>query len=114
MIKEAIDRYLSRTGFASLCPKAVLFDMDGVCYDSMPYHTVAWQKSMANFGLTMTAADAYATEGARGIDTVRKMVKEQRGEDISLEQAQTMYELKSKLFLVGLSVKMEALTYHKL
>lgn len=98
MIKEAIDRYLSRTGFASLCPKAVLFDMDGVCYDSMPYHTVAWQKSMANFGLTMTAADAYATEGARGIDTVRKMVKEQRGEDISLEQAQTMYELKSKLF----------------
>ena len=98
MIKEAIDRYLSRTGFASLCPKAVLFDMDGVCYDSMPYHTVAWQKSMANFGLTMTPADAYATEGARGIDTVRKMVKEQHGEDISLEQAQTMYELKSKLF----------------
>ncbi len=93
-----IRNYLSRTGYASLSPKAVLFDMDGVCYDSMPYHAVAWQQSMAHFGITMTADDAYATEGARGIDTVRRMVKEQRGEEITLEEAQTMYDLKSELF----------------
>ena len=98
MIAESIGNYLTRTGYPSLRPAAVLFDMDGVCYDSMPYHAVAWQKSMSQFGITMTAADAYATEGARGIDTVRKMAKEQRGEDITLEQAQTMYELKSQLF----------------
>lgn len=97
-MNDEIRNYLARTGFASLCPKAVLFDMDGVCYDSMPYHVVAWQQSMAHFGLVMTADDAYATEGARGIDTVRQLVKRQRGVEISLEEAQTMYDLKSKIF----------------
>ena len=98
MTEKAIRNYLARTGFATFNPKAVLFDMDGVLYDSMPYHAVAWQQSMAHFGLVMTADDAYATEGARGIDTVRDMVKRQRGEDITLEEAQTMYDLKSRLF----------------
>ena len=73
--KSPIERYKEKHGFGVLCPKAVLFDMDGVCYDSMPYHVVAWQQSMAHYGVVMTAEDAYATEGARGIDTVRAMVK---------------------------------------
>lgn len=96
--KSPIERYKEKHGFGVLCPKAVLFDMDGVCYDSMPYHVVAWQQSMAHYGVVMTAEDAYATEGARGIDTVRAMVKRQRGEDISLELAQEMYSLKSRIF----------------
>lgn len=45
--------------------------MDGVLYNSMPNHAVAWQESMKQFDIHMTAADAYATEGARGIDTIR-------------------------------------------
>lgn len=78
--------------------KVFLFDMDGVLYDSMPNHAVAWQKSMAQFDIRMTAADAYATEGSRGIDTIRMMVKEQRGEDITLEEAQRMYDVKTEIF----------------
>ena len=31
-------------------PKVVLFDMDGVLYDSMPNHAKAWQRAMAEFG----------------------------------------------------------------
>ena len=95
---SAIEQYLKSRGFEALCPKAVLFDMDGVCYDSMPNHVVAWHESMAHYGLVMTAADAYATEGARGIDTVRALYKRQKGVEISLEQAQAMYDLKSKIF----------------
>jgi len=95
---SAIERYLSQHGFEALCPKAVLFDMDGVCYDSMPNHVVAWHESMAHYGLVMTAADAYATEGARGIDTVRNLYRSQKGGEISLEQAQEMYDLKSRIF----------------
>lgn len=83
MIQQAINKYfntvLSSTESNDRKFKAVLFDMDGVLYDSMPHHAVAWQKAMAQFGLTMTAADAYATEGARGIDTIRSLVKKQRG-----------------------------------
>ena len=32
--------------------KAVLFDMDGVLFDSMPYHSEAWHKVMKSHGLT--------------------------------------------------------------
>ena len=91
-------QYLRKHGFEAFKPRAVLFDMDGVLYDSMPHHAIAWQQSMAKFGVTMTADDAYATEGARGIDTIRNMVKAQQGRDISEAEAQRMYDLKSRLF----------------
>ena len=93
-----LEKYLSRTGFGAFHPKAVLFDMDGVLINSMPNHAVAWQCSMATFGIRMTADDAYATEGARGIDTIRNMVKQQQGKDISLEEAQQMYDVKTRFF----------------
>lgn len=79
-------------------PRAVLFDMDGVLYNSMPHHAVAWQESMSRFGLNMTAADAYATEGARGIDTIRHIVMQQKGEDISPDEAQKIYDVKTEIF----------------
>lgn len=95
---SAVNNYLKKHGFEKFEPKAVLFDMDGVLYDSMPKHAVAWQQSMAVFGLRMTEADAYACEGARGIDTIRQMVRQQRGEDITQELAQEMYDEKTRQF----------------
>ena len=98
MFHLAVKKYLERHGFEALRPKAVLFDMDGVLYDSMPNHAIAWQKSMAQFGIQMTADDAYATEGARGVDTIRKMVKRQQRRDIDEAEAQRMYDVKSHIF----------------
>ena len=98
MYQLAIRQYLERHGFEALRPKAVLFDMDGVLYDSMPNHAIAWQQSMATFGIRMTAADAYATEGARGVDTIRRMVMQQQHREISEAEAQRMYDEKSRLF----------------
>ena len=97
-MKNEIKQYLKEHGFGHFSPKAVLFDMDGVLYDSMPLHAIAWQESMKKFGVHMTTADAYATEGARGIDTIRLFVKQQQGKDISLEEAQCMYDEKTRLF----------------
>ena len=98
MYHLAIKQYLERHGFEALHPKAVLFDMDGVLYDSMPNHAIAWQQSMAQFGIEMTANDAYATEGARGVDTIRQMVARQQGRDIDEAEAQRMYDVKSRIF----------------
>ena len=78
--------------------RAVLFDMDGVLYDSMKNHAVAWVQSMKKFGINMTADDAYATEGARGVDTIRYMVKQQQGRDITEEESQLMYDEKTRIF----------------
>ena len=97
-MNKEIKQYIEKHGFERFEPKAVLFDMDGVLYDSMSRHAIAWQQSMAEFGIVMTEADAYATEGARGIDTIRSMVLRQRGENITLERAQEMYDEKSRLF----------------
>jgi len=97
-VKEIIQQYLEKHGFEALRPKAVLFDMDGVLYDSMPNHAIAWQGSMAKFGIHMTEADAYATEGARGVDTIRMMVKRQQGRDIDEAEAQRMYDEKTRQF----------------
>jgi HAD superfamily hydrolase (TIGR01509 family) len=72
--------------------------MDGVLYDSMPNHAIAWQESMARFQIHMTAEDAYATEGARGVDTIRMMVRIQQQREIDEPEAQKMYDVKTHLF----------------
>lgn len=97
-MKTQIENYKKKHGFGAFCPKAVLFDMDGVLYDSMPLHAVAWTKSMARYGIRMTRADAYATEGARGVDTIRRFVKAQKGIDITPDEAQDMYDEKTRIF----------------
>lgn len=98
MYQLAIKKYLEDHGFEAFRPKVVLFDMDGVLYDSMPNHAIAWQESMAQQGIQMTAEDAYATEGARGVDTIRQMVKRQQGRVIDEAEAQRMYDVKSHIF----------------
>lgn len=97
-MNETINKYLERTGFREFCPKAVLFDMDGVLINSMPNHAIAWQRSMASFGINMSKEDVYATEGARGVDTIKKMVKAQQGRDIDEEESQRMYDEKTRQF----------------
>lgn len=94
----AIKKYLEEHDFEALSPRVVLFDMDGVLYDSMPNHAIAWQESMAKYGIHMTADDAYATEGARGVDTIREMVRRQQRREIDEAEAQKMYDLKSQTF----------------
>lgn len=98
MYTTEINNYLRKTGFTSFTPKAALFDMDGVLYDSMPNHAYSWHTSMASFGIEMSEADAYAYEGMRGVETIKKMVKEQRGVEISDEESQRMYDEKSRVF----------------
>ena len=79
-------------------PKVVLFDMDGVLYDSMPNNGIAWQRAMKEFGIHFTVEDSYATEGARGVDTIRKYAKAQLGKELTEEEAQKMYDLKAHYF----------------
>ena len=98
-IRLAINQYLERHGFGSeFAPRAVLFDMDGVLYDSMPYHAIAWHETMKRHHINMSEKDAYLCEGMRGVETIRKFFEEQHGETISLEVAQEIYAEKSRRF----------------
>lgn len=98
MMKEAIRQYEQTHSVEHFYPRCVLFDMDGVLYNSMPNHAVAWQEAMRQFGLHFTAADAYATEGARGVDTIRLYVRRQLNKDITIDEAQRIYDVKTSLF----------------
>ena len=89
---------ISSFGKTGVSPKVVLFDMDGVLYDSMPNHGVAWQRAMKEFGIHFTLEDSYATEGARGVDTIRKYAKAQLGKELSEEEAQQLYDVKAHYF----------------
>ena len=57
MIQEAIIRYLRKHRQESLSPKAVLFDMDGVLYDSMRFHARAWHEVATLHQLTSRPED---------------------------------------------------------
>lgn len=97
MFEKAIVQYNKQVE-QPFAPKVVLFDMDGVLYNSMPNHAKAWQRAMAEFGINFTAEDAYATEGARGVDTVRKYAKVQLGKELTEDEAEEMYQLKARYF----------------
>ncbi|MBQ5548162.1 MAG: HAD-IA family hydrolase [Prevotella sp.] len=97
-MEQAINRYLTSHGFGQFCPKAVLFDMDGVIYDSMPNHAVSWHDSMATFGLEMPYDGAYRYEGMRGVETIKQLARQQWGRELSDEEAHRMYEVKSAYF----------------
>lgn len=98
MIAEAICRYKEKNGFGRFVPKAVLFDMDGVCYDSMPNHAAAWHRAMASYGIAMSEAEAFRYEGMRGSDIIKSVVKQRTGRETSEEDAVAMYEEKARLF----------------
>lgn len=98
MFKTEIEQYKTKFDFEKFCPKAVLFDMDGVLYDSMPNHAYSWHTSMTEFGIDMSEADAYKYEGMRGVETIKLMCKQQWGRDISDEESQRMYDEKSRIF----------------
>ena len=83
----------------SLCPRAVLFDMDGVIYDSMPNHAVSWHESMADYGLDMPLEGAYRYEGMRGVETIKTLARQQWQRELTDEEAARMYAHKSELFV---------------
>ena len=98
MFQEQINRYKEKHGFGSFEPKAVLFDMDGVLYDSMPNHAVSWHRSMQKFGIDMKPEEAYTYEGMRGVETIKLLARRQWGRELTDVEAADMYEAKTHEF----------------
>ena len=78
--------------------RAVLFDMDGVLFDSMPGHAFAWAKVMTEYGLPMEPVDAFENEGRTGIGTISIFTQRYWGRDATEEEAQELYRRKTVVF----------------
>lgn len=96
--KTSIENYQQKHGFGHFCPKAVLFDMDGVIYNSMPNHARSWHQAMTSVGIEMDESEAYRYEGMRGVETIKLKARQQWDKEISDEEAQNIYDLKVSAF----------------
>ena len=75
----------------------LIFDMDGVITDTMPYHFCAWESVFAAEGIKVTHEDIYKREGQKGIDSVRELFKEKKMLYTETIGSKLLYE-KEKLF----------------
>lgn len=98
MFEESIARYLEKRGHADIQLKAVLFDMDGVLFNSMPYHADAWHKVMERHGLHLSREEAYMHEGRTGSSTINIVYRRQFGKDATPEMIESIYAEKSAEF----------------
>jgi beta-phosphoglucomutase len=83
-------------GFGSL--KAIFFDMDGVIYDSMGNHAVAWNKAFAMLGLDFPLEQVYMNEGRTGSSTIQMFFQEKLGRKATEEEIKQIYAKKSEFF----------------
>lgn len=98
MFSCAIEHFITRNNYPHFTPKAVLFDMDGVLFDSMRGHASAWVKAMTEMGLPFTEHDAYMNEGQTGHATINNAFLKKYGREATEEEKQTIYKLKSDYF----------------
>jgi len=65
--------------------KGIFFDMDGVLFNSMPFHAKAWLKTFEEHNFPIPEEEIYLNEGSTALFTVKKMYKKYRNQDISEE-----------------------------
>ena len=78
--------------------KAYFFDMDGVLFDSMPRHAIAWEEVMKQHGLPFTAYDCYINEGRTGESVIREAFQKALDRDATQEEVKTIYAEKSAYY----------------
>ncbi|MDR1332007.1 MAG: HAD hydrolase-like protein [Tannerella sp.] len=97
-IKESIKNYLSESGSERIELKSVLFDMDGVLYDSMPNHVRAWRETMLAHGLDFSVEEAYLHEGRTGPATL-EIICRRDGISLTEREIKDLYREKTDAFL---------------
>lgn len=79
--------------------KAALIDMDGVLYDSMPFHAASWHRLFTELGVNNSNPDEYYLyEGMRGADTIGMILKRELNRDTTEQERNDIYSRKADLF----------------
>jgi HAD superfamily hydrolase (TIGR01509 family) len=79
--------------------KAVLFDMDGVLYDSMPGHVQAWHQILSEAGISVEPEEFYLHEGRTGRATLQIYFQRAFGRDITDAECRDLYARKTQRFV---------------
>lgn len=97
-ISAIVENYLQRNGFSNFVLKCALFDMDGVLFNSMPYHAKSWHQAMAEFGLNLSEKEAFMHEGRTGEGTINIVMQRERGRNATKDEVMEIYARKSDIF----------------
>ncbi|MDD4899570.1 MAG: HAD family phosphatase [Candidatus Omnitrophica bacterium] len=84
--------------------KAVIFDMDGVITNTMPYHFDAWLATLASVGIKVDCYEVYKREGQDGLSTIRELYQKQKRK-FDLRQALGLLRQKEELFKRTVKIK---------
>ena len=78
--------------------KAVLFDMDGVLFDSMKNHTLAWYRALSSREIPCERDEFYQYEGATAEWTINLIFERTYHRQATKQEIEELYTLKSKYF----------------
>lgn len=78
--------------------RAALIDMDGVLFDSMKLHTLAWQRMVCGQGIPCTRDEFYLYEGMTGAATINLIWQRERGVTLPADEAERLYRIKARYF----------------
>jgi HAD superfamily hydrolase (TIGR01509 family) len=95
---SALLKYLQQKELTAFDLQAILFDMDGVLFDSMPIHAKSWTKALIEMGVEFTEEESYLHEGRTGSGTIQIVFHRCLGRDATEEEIQRIYKRKSDLF----------------
>ena len=56
--------------------KALLFDMDGIVVDSMPYHFISWFEALKHYGVRVSPMTVFEMEGAKWDEVIKTAYKQ--------------------------------------
>lgn len=98
MFSSQIEQFINKKKYSTFNPKAVFFDMDGVLFDSMKCHSIAWAQAMQSVGLPFSILEAYMNEGRTGASTIDGVFVRTLGREATEEEKQTIYAVKSSYF----------------
>ena len=97
-IRKTISTFLEQHNYHVLKLKAILFDMDGVLFDSMKNHTLAWYKVISDLGIPCSQEEFYQYEGATGKWTVNHIFQRAYGREATEEEIEEIYINKTLYF----------------
>lgn len=98
MYDTAIRAFLTASPYSRLDINTVLFDMDGVLFDSMPAHAYAWCTTFRELGLAFSEEECYLNEGRTGSGTINTVYQRAYGRDATEAEIKHIYGRKSYLF----------------
>ena len=78
-------------------PAAIIFDMDGVIIDSMPYHFIAWYEALRPVGVRVSCLDVYSKEGERWEKSLKDFLTKS-GIEPSLSVMKRIFSARQKIF----------------